>query len=103
MNRKKLLLIAVIAALVLTFIGLDGHQLLTLANLQQHQATLTPYATYVERGAGLERCPNCHNERIARTPRRKSGPAMFHCRRCGYLASIDTVNQVRHWLGQTPA
>ncbi len=43
MNRKKLLLIAVIAALVLTFIGLDGHQLLTLANLQQHQASLNQW------------------------------------------------------------
>lgn len=40
MNRKKLLLLAVIAALVLVFIGFDGHQLLTLDNLQQHQASL---------------------------------------------------------------
>ncbi|MDC0661090.1 FAD-dependent oxidoreductase [Marinobacter sp. SS21] len=43
MNRKKLFLIAVIATLVLTFIGLDGHQLLTLANLQQHQASLNQW------------------------------------------------------------
>lgn len=40
MNRKKLLLLAVIAALVLVFIGFDGHQLLTLDNLQQHQVSL---------------------------------------------------------------
>ncbi|MDX1756300.1 MAG: FAD-dependent oxidoreductase [Marinobacter sp.] len=40
MNRKKLLLITVIATLVLVFIALDGHQLLTLETLQQHQANL---------------------------------------------------------------
>ncbi|WP_166253183.1 FAD-dependent oxidoreductase [Marinobacter salicampi] len=38
MNRKKLTIVVVIAALVAVFIGFDGHQLLTLENLQRHQA-----------------------------------------------------------------
>ncbi|WP_100638964.1 FAD-dependent oxidoreductase [Marinobacter salexigens] len=40
MKRSKLILILAIAAVVGTFIGLDGHKLLTLANLQSHQASL---------------------------------------------------------------
>ncbi|GGE64591.1 pyridine nucleotide-disulfide oxidoreductase [Streptosporangium jomthongense] len=41
MNRSKFILILAIVALVAIFIGLDGHKLLTLANLQSHQASLT--------------------------------------------------------------
>ncbi|MDA0232614.1 MAG: hypothetical protein O3B04_04535 [Chloroflexi bacterium] len=52
---------------------------------------LTPYASYDERGIALERCPNCQNEKISKTPRRKGGPTMYHCRRCGYLTNIDLV------------
>ncbi|MFO7527953.1 MAG: FAD-dependent oxidoreductase [Marinobacter sp.] len=40
MNRSKLLLILAIATIVAVFIGLDGHKLLTLENLQSHQAAL---------------------------------------------------------------
>ncbi len=40
MKRSKLILIVVIAALIAVFIGVDGHRLLTLENLQHHQATL---------------------------------------------------------------
>ncbi|SFM56713.1 FAD-dependent oxidoreductase [Marinobacter pelagius] len=43
MNRSKLLLILVIAAIVAVFIGLDGHKLLTLENLQSHQAALAQW------------------------------------------------------------
>jgi hypothetical protein len=64
---------------------------------------LTPFPAYEERSIALEKCPNCHNERIGKTPRRKSGPAMFHCRRCGYLTSIDLVNFVHHLLGHEAA
>ena len=40
MNSKKLIILGLIAAGVVLFIGLDGHQLLTLDNLQRHQAEL---------------------------------------------------------------
>ena len=70
---------------------------------QHNPVDLTPYSTYEEHGIALERCPNCHNDRIGKTPRRKGGPTMFHCRRCGYLTSIDLVNNVRGQLGQTAA
>ncbi|SFL96295.1 FAD-dependent oxidoreductase [Marinobacter zhejiangensis] len=40
MNRKKLILIAVIASLVGLFIAFDGHNVLSLENLQQHQQGL---------------------------------------------------------------
>jgi len=40
MNRKKLILIAVIATLVGLFIAFDGHTVLTLDNLQRHQDSL---------------------------------------------------------------
>jgi len=43
MNRSKLLLILVIATIVAVFIGLDGHKLLTLENLQSHQAALAQW------------------------------------------------------------
>lgn len=42
-NRKKLVLIAIIALLVGLFVVFDGHQLLTLANLQAHQASLAQW------------------------------------------------------------
>ncbi len=40
MNRSKLLLLLIIAAIVGIFLGLDGHQLLTLENLQAHQSAI---------------------------------------------------------------
>lgn len=40
MNRSKLLLLLMIAAIVGIFLGLDGHQLLTLENLQAHQSAM---------------------------------------------------------------
>ena len=43
MNRSKLILILAIVAVVGVFIGLDGHKLLTLANLQSHQASLAQW------------------------------------------------------------
>ncbi|WP_029654148.1 FAD-dependent oxidoreductase [Marinobacter daepoensis] len=40
MNHNKLFLVLFIAALVGVFLGFDGHQLLTLENLQAHQESL---------------------------------------------------------------
>ncbi|WP_404366527.1 FAD-dependent oxidoreductase [Marinobacter sp.] len=40
MNRQKMIIIAVILAAVAVFIGLDGHEMLTLENLQRHQAAI---------------------------------------------------------------
>jgi pyruvate/2-oxoglutarate dehydrogenase complex dihydrolipoamide dehydrogenase (E3) component/uncharacterized membrane protein YdjX (TVP38/TMEM64 family) len=40
MKRSKLILVLAIIAVVGIFIGLDGHKLLTLANLQSHQESL---------------------------------------------------------------
>lgn len=40
MNRSKLLLLLIIAALVGIFLGFDGHKLLTLENLQSHQGAI---------------------------------------------------------------
>lgn len=64
---------------------------------------LTPQRTYQELEVTLDHCPNCHNERISRTPRRKSGPSMFHCRKCSYMTSIDQVYDMYRMLGQVPA
>ena len=75
---------------------------MTLSN-QLGKIRLTPYPTYEERGVALDRCPNCHNERIAKTPRGKNGPGMFHCRRCGYLTNIDLVFSVHRQLGHKTA
>lgn len=69
----------------------------------QWPVRLTPYSTYEERGIALERCPNCHNDRIGKTPRRKGGPSMFRCRKCGYIANVDQVNDMHRLLGQTAA
>lgn len=69
-----------------------------------HRAVrLTPYPVYGPAETNLERCPNCHNERIGRTPRRKGGPSMFRCRRCGYIASVDQVLDMLRLLGHTAA
>src|SRR5690554_1011287 len=43
MNRSKLVLIIGIVVVVGAFIGLDGHKLLTLTNLQSHQETLAQW------------------------------------------------------------
>lgn len=43
MNRSKLILILAIVAVISIFIGLDGHKLLTLANLQSHQESLAQW------------------------------------------------------------
>lgn len=43
MNRNKLILLAAIALIVSIFIGLDGHQVLTLDNLQAHQASVAAW------------------------------------------------------------
>ncbi len=43
MNRNKLILLAVIALIVVVFIGLDGHKVLTLDNLQSHQASVAAW------------------------------------------------------------
>jgi len=40
MNRSKLLLLLIIAAIVGIFLGFDGHKLLTLENLQSHQSAI---------------------------------------------------------------
>ena len=40
MNSKKLILLLVIGALVALFIGFGGHEILTLENLQKHQASI---------------------------------------------------------------
>ena len=40
MNRSKLLLLLIIAAIVGIFLGFDGHKLLTLENLQSHQESI---------------------------------------------------------------
>ena len=61
---------------------------------------LTPYSSYEEHAVGLESCPWCQNTRISKTPRRKGGPAMFHCKKCGYLTNVDLVNDVHRMLGQ---
>ena len=59
---------------------------------------LSQYATYDQDSDALERCPSCHNERLSKTPRR--GPALFHCRRCGFIANMDDVHEMRRMLGQ---
>jgi hypothetical protein len=64
---------------------------------------LTPFPKYEERAIALERCPNCHNEHLRKTPRRKGGPAMFRCGNCSYLTNIDLVNHVHHMLGHVAA
>ncbi|WP_417501377.1 FAD-dependent oxidoreductase [Marinobacter sp.] len=43
MKRSKVTLIVAIVAIISIFIGLDGHKLLTLANLQSHQASLAQW------------------------------------------------------------
>lgn len=43
MKRSKLILVLAIVATIGAFIGLDGHKLLTLANLQSHQETLAQW------------------------------------------------------------
>lgn len=72
---------------------------MTLPNLLGN-IRLTQYQTYDERSVTLDRCPYCHNERIAKTPRGKGGAGMFHCKRCGYMTNIDLVFAVRKQLGQ---
>lgn len=74
-----------------------------MAAKKHGKVRLTPYSTFEERVVGLDRCPYCHNERLNKTPRRKSGPAMFHCRKCSYVASFDEVYGMHRLLGQTPA
>ncbi len=67
------------------------------------KTSLTPQPPYLERDVELERCPNCHDDKIKKTPRRKAGPAMFHCRKCGYLTNIDLVYDMYRLLGRVPA
>ncbi len=43
MNAKKWLLVGVIAVLVAAFLGFDGHQLLTLENLQRHHQAVAQW------------------------------------------------------------
>ena len=64
---------------------------------------MTPQPTYDETQVALDQCPNCGNERITKTPRRKSGPSMFHCRKCSYMTSIDQLFDMYRLLGQVPA
>jgi predicted RNA-binding Zn-ribbon protein involved in translation (DUF1610 family) len=65
-----------------------------LKSLVSH-VKLTQYSSYDQHATILERCPACHNEKIVQTPRR--GPAMFHCRKCGFVANLDDINNM-HWL-----
>ncbi len=55
------------------------------------------------RGVTLETCPYCENVRIAKTPRRKGGPSMFHCRKCGFMANIDQMLDMHRLLGHVAA
>lgn len=64
---------------------------------------LTPYSSYEEHGVGIDSCPSCENPHVGKSPRRKAGPAMFHCKKCGFIANIDDVNQMHWMLGQEPA
>jgi len=43
MNRSKLILLAAIAVAVALFLGLGGHNVLTLENLQAHQASVAQW------------------------------------------------------------
>ncbi|XKH02331.1 FAD-dependent oxidoreductase [Marinobacter nauticus] len=43
MNRNKLILLGAIAVIVALFVGLDGHKVLTLENLQAHQASVAAW------------------------------------------------------------
>ena len=43
MNRKKLILLGAIVVIVALFLGLDGHNLLTLENLQAHQVSVAQW------------------------------------------------------------
>lgn len=75
--------------------------------MRQHKphnpVRLTPYPKYDVTDDALERCPNCHNERIGKTPRRKGGPSMFRCRKCSYIASVDQIDGMHRLLGHTAA
>lgn len=64
---------------------------------------LTPQRRYEQREVVLEHCPYCQNDRIGKTPRRKGGPSMFHCRKCGYMTNIDLMYDMYRLLGQVPA
>lgn len=56
-----------------------------------------------ERGTTLEECPNCHHDRIGKTPRGKGGPSVFHCRKCGFVVSIDQIYDMHRLLGHVAA
>lgn len=64
-----------------------SHRPLSLTPLPVHDATTVT----------LDTCPNCDNHRIKKWARRKGGPSMFHCSRCGFVANIDHVLNA-HWM-----
>jgi len=69
------------------------------AQIRSRQVRLTSYPRYQERGIGLDHCPWCSNAQITRTPRRNSGPTLFHCKRCGFIANHDEIYDAHRLLG----
>ena len=61
---------------------------------------LTQYAPYPEREVEMTTCPWCKNARVSKSPRRKGGPAMFQCKKCGYIVSNDMITHAHWMLGQ---
>ena len=59
---------------------------------------LTQYASFDQGSDSIDHCPACQDEEISKTPRRS--PALFHCRKCGFMANIDDLHGVRWMLGQ---
>ncbi|WP_166268734.1 FAD-dependent oxidoreductase [Marinobacter caseinilyticus] len=53
MNQKKITILTVIVALIAVFIAFDGHNLLTLENLQRHQAEINQWIASHTLGALL--------------------------------------------------
>lgn len=72
---------------------------MSLPSLVSH-VKLTPYATYVESEETIDQCPWCESDRIAKSPRRKGGASLFHCKRCGFITDVDDLAHMRWMLGQ---
>ncbi len=70
---------------------------------KNHALRLKAHRKYREREVELNHCPYCQNERIGKSPRRKGGPTMFHCKRCGYMATLDQMNDMHRLLGHIAA
>ncbi len=58
---------------------------------------LTHYARFEEREVTVDECPNCRHTRVSKSPRRKGGPSLFSCGKCGFIVNINDLFGA-HWM-----